>query len=133
LAASIKRAMDHYQTANTVWQVKFDKMHLGRLESVSNFIFLEDKRDTSLIDLQSLFKKYPEIKDNVKKDPSIGTNLHIATAVQIIWKEAEKELRKAVALLSENYWDRITEWKAIKDRARWETLKKSLNFEFTLT
>jgi hypothetical protein len=46
LKASIRRAMEHYQMARTVWQVKFDKMYLGRLESVSNFIFITDFRGT---------------------------------------------------------------------------------------
>jgi hypothetical protein len=64
-------------------------------------VFIDDKDDKELIDLQSLFKRYPGLRNEIKKGP-IGRNIHIGTAIQIIWTEADKELRTAIALLSQN-------------------------------
>jgi len=98
LADSIMQAMEHYQMAKTVWQVKIDKMYLGRLPSVSNFIFVDNEDDKELIDLNSLFRRYPNIKNEIRKGP-MGRDIHIETAIQIIWAEANKELKKAITLL----------------------------------
>jgi hypothetical protein len=82
LAVAIKSAMNHYQNAKETWGIKVS----------TGYDYITIDLQQALAD--SLFKDYPEIRT--------GYEFQVDKAVQIIWTKANKELEKAMALLSKS-------------------------------
>ena len=85
LVEAINRAMEHYRMAGTVWDASGGYPCTTDVYPIANI--------------------YPELKNEWTScnstDPP-AYRLSVAKILEIIWKEANKELKKAVALFSQN-------------------------------
>ncbi|HYA43735.1 MAG TPA: hypothetical protein VEF34_20725 [Syntrophobacteraceae bacterium] len=85
LCESLKRAIDHYMTAGSIWEqrLRFNS------EYYSKYLFCSDF-DKSLCD--ALFHDYP---DAYSKKYVPGNTISLSDVISTIWAEASKEIDRA--------------------------------------
>lgn len=97
LAKSIATVLRHYQMAGEVWQLRFS--------GNNGLIFYEEGKDKEIGDL--ILQAYPKAIEFKKTFPvrwegRIRNYIDVGDVVNLAWKEASEELKKAVSMLSQS-------------------------------
>jgi len=105
LAGMIKKILEHYETARTVWKIKVSKTEdIGTV--FGHLICLRDDPEGNLG--RRLLKKYPQAEKPVDHGGALATRANqkegcdevlVDNLIHIIWVEASKDLRQATKML----------------------------------
>lgn len=96
LAASIKKTLQYYAYANTLWGYQFTTSKENKEDYIDNRFY-----DINSDIIKEFLKLYPEANKSVNFDFN-GTKMHYSVAIAYVFSAASKELANSFALLNNN-------------------------------